>query len=84
MKAGQGFGNFGDLSPPQGSNGTRIYSLTELNIQRSAEEENTRLLNTRKDFIYSFLSKDYIRVQYIDLARETKLHYFPCGTKHSS
>ena len=57
MKAGQGFGNFGDLSPPQGSNGTQIYSLTELNTQRSAEEENTRLLNTRKDFIYSFQIK---------------------------
>jgi len=57
MKAGQGFGNFGDLSPPQGSNGTRIYSLTELNTQRSTEEENTRLLNTRKDFIYSFFKR---------------------------
>jgi len=62
MKAGQGFGNFRDLSPPQGSNGTWTYSLMELNTQRSAEEENTRLLNTRKDFIYSFSSKYYIRV----------------------
>jgi len=57
MKVGQGFGNFGDISPPQGSNGTRIYSLTDLNTQRSVEEENTRLLNTRNDFIYSFHQK---------------------------
>ena len=84
MKAGQGFGNFGDLSPPQGSNGTRITpsrSSTLRIVRKKRNLGHSTQENNKNNFFFIDFLKLQREVYYIDLKFSPSLYKFPCGTK---